>query len=107
MAPDFHDYVRGRLPPHVVTLRVAVPESRCPTRDDTTRFYSELLDTLRSQPGIVSASVTSNLPLAGNAGSTLSVQGRDDVALALAGVAASLIPAERATRINPVEALRE
>ena len=67
----------------VVTLRVAVPESRYPTREDTARFYTGILDTLRSQPGIVSAGVTSNLPLAGNTGSTLSVQGRDDVPLPL------------------------
>jgi predicted permease len=67
----------------IVTLRIAVPESRYPTREDTTRFYTELTDALRAQPSIVAAGVTSNLPLAGSTGSTLSVQGRDDVPLAM------------------------
>ena len=68
---------------NVVTLRVAVPESRYTTRDDTVRFYTEVLDALRAQPTVEGAGVVSNLPLAGNTGSTLSIQGREDTPLAL------------------------
>jgi predicted permease len=67
----------------VVTLRIAVPETRYATRDDTTRFYTELVDELRQHASVQSAGVISNLPLAGNTGSTLSIQGRDTVPLAL------------------------
>ncbi len=68
---------------NVVTMRIAVPESRYVSRDDTVRFYTELLDTLRAQPMVDSAGVVSILPLAGNTGSTLSIQGREDTPLAL------------------------
>ena len=68
---------------NVVTLRIAVPESRYPQRDDTVRFFTELLDAFRALPMVESAGVASNLPLAGNTGSTLSIQGREDTPLAL------------------------
>jgi predicted permease len=67
----------------VVTMRVAVPESRYTTRDDTVSFYSEVLDTLRAHPAVRSAGVVSVLPLAGNTGSTLTIEGRDETPLAL------------------------
>jgi predicted permease len=67
----------------VITMRITVPESRYPQRDDTVRFYTDLLDDLRADPSVRSAGVVSTLPLAGNTGSTLSIQGRDDVPLAM------------------------
>ncbi len=67
----------------VVTMRIAVPESRYPAREDTERFYTELLDSLRAQRSVESAGVVSNLPFAGNTGSTLSIQGREEVPLAM------------------------
>jgi predicted permease len=67
----------------VVTMRVAVPESRYTTRDDTVSFYAEVLDTLRLHPAVRSAGVVSVLPLAGNTGSTLTIQGREETPPAL------------------------
>ena len=67
----------------VVTMRISVPDSRYPTRSETVGFFTEVLDRLREHPAVSSAGVISNLPLAGNTGSTLSIQGQDDVPLAL------------------------
>lgn len=67
----------------VVTMRVAVPESRYTNRDETVGFYTEVLDTLREHPAVRSAGVVSVLPLAGNTGSTLTIQGREETPLAL------------------------
>jgi predicted permease len=67
----------------VVTLRVSVPEARYPTREATAVFFGQLLNELRSHPSVRSAGLISNLPLAGNTGSTLSIRGREDVPLAL------------------------
>jgi putative ABC transport system permease protein len=68
---------------HVVTMRVGVPVTRYPTRDTTVAFFTGLLDDLRARLGVNAAGVISNLPLAGNTGSTLSIQGREDVPIAL------------------------
>jgi putative ABC transport system permease protein len=62
----------------VVTMRVSVPGSRYPSRETTGRFYAELLDRLREEPGVRAAGFVSVLPLAGNTGSTLTVQGREE-----------------------------
>jgi putative ABC transport system permease protein len=67
----------------IVTMRIAVPAARYRTREDTTRFYTELVDSVRSHPPVQSAGLTLTLPLAGNTGSTLTVQGREDVPMAL------------------------
>jgi predicted permease len=67
----------------VVTLRVAVPETRYPSREATALFFAQLLDELRAHPSVRGAGLISNLPLAGNTGSTLSIRGREDTPLAL------------------------
>ena len=67
----------------VVTMRVGVPVTRYPTRDTTVAFFTDLLDDLRARQGVNGAGVISNLPLAGHTGSTLSIQGREDVPIAL------------------------
>ena len=63
----------------VVTMRVSVPDTRYPSREATSQFYSELLDRLREEPTVRAAGMVSVLPLAGNTGSTLTIQGREDV----------------------------
>jgi putative ABC transport system permease protein len=68
---------------NIVTLRLAVPETRYPTRESTAAFVTEILDTLRAQPSVVHAGLVSNLPLAGTTGSTLSIRGREDVPMAM------------------------
>lgn len=67
---------------HVATMRVGVPASRYPTREATARFFTELSDDIAAQPGILSAGFVSILPLTGNAGSTMTTQGREDVPVA-------------------------
>jgi putative ABC transport system permease protein len=67
---------------HVATMRVAVPAPRYPTREATTRFFTELVDDIAAQPGISKAGLVSILPLSGNAGSTMTTQGREDVPMA-------------------------
>jgi putative ABC transport system permease protein len=66
----------------VATMRVSIPATRYPTLATVTRFYSEFLDELRQQPGIQSAGFVSTLPLSGNAGSSLTIQGREDIPVA-------------------------
>ena len=67
----------------VVTMRMSVPNTRYPSRDVTARFYSELLDRLREEPTVRAAGFVSVLPLAGNTGSTLTIQGREDTPMPL------------------------
>jgi predicted permease len=67
----------------VVTMRVSVPEARYPTREATVRFFNELLDPLREDPAVRAAGMVSVLPLAGNTGSTLTIQGREDLPMPL------------------------
>lgn len=60
---------------HVFTARLGLLEGDYPTAQDKQRFYDELLRRLDSQPGIRSASLTSNLPATGGNMQQLSVGG--------------------------------
>jgi len=66
----------------VATMRIAAPGVRYPTREITSRFYSDLVDEIAQLPGVEKAGFVSILPLAGSAGSTLTVQGREDIPMA-------------------------
>ena len=66
----------------VVTMRVSVPAARYPTRDATARFFTSFVDELAGQGGIQKAGFVSILPLSGSAGSTMTVQGREDIPMA-------------------------
>jgi putative ABC transport system permease protein len=66
----------------VSTMRVSAPSVRYTDRASTVRFFTELTDALRAQPIVQSAGFVSILPLTGNAGSTLTVQGREEVPVA-------------------------
>jgi predicted permease len=63
----------------IATMRIAAPAARYPTREQTTRFYNDLADEIAAQPGISKAGFVSILPLSGNTGSVLTVQGREDI----------------------------
>ena len=65
----------------VVTMRVSVPTARYPTREATARFFTGLVDELMGQGGIQKAGFVSQLPLTGSSGSTMTVQGREHVAM--------------------------
>ena len=66
----------------VATMRVSIPTARYPNLGVVTRFYTQFLDELAQQPGIQSAGFVSTLPLSGNSGSSLTIQGREDVPIA-------------------------
>jgi putative ABC transport system permease protein len=66
---------------NVVTLRISVPDVRYRTREETAQFITAILDEIRAHPAVRSAGVVSNLPLAGSVGSTLTIQGQEDVPL--------------------------
>ena len=63
----------------VVTMRVSAPAARYQTRDTTAQFFSTLVDEIAAQPGIQKAGFVSILPLSGSVGSTMTVQGREDI----------------------------
>ncbi len=66
----------------VVTMRVSVPAARYPTREATAGFFTGFVDELAGQGGIQKAGFVSILPLNGNAGSTMTVQGREHIPMA-------------------------
>ena len=68
--------------PGVVTMRVSVPAARYPTREATARFFNGFVDELVGQGGIQKAGFVSQLPLTGSSGSTMTVQGREDIPMA-------------------------
>lgn len=66
----------------VATMRVSIPATRYPDIGSVTRFYTQFLDELAQQPGIQGAGFASTLPLSGNAGSSLTIRGREDIPIA-------------------------
>ncbi|MGH9221094.1 MAG: ADOP family duplicated permease [Vicinamibacterales bacterium] len=66
----------------VITMRVAAPAARYPTREATARFYTEFVNELVAQPVVQKAGFASVLPLSGNTGSSMTVQGREDTPMA-------------------------
>lgn len=63
----------------VATMRIAAPAARYATKDDTVRFYTELVDEIAAQSGVSGAGLVSTLPLSGNTGTVMTVQGREDI----------------------------
>ena len=49
----------------VITFRIALPPSRYRSANDVARFHYEMLDRIRSLPGVTAAGATGRLPLAG------------------------------------------
>jgi predicted permease len=60
-------------------MRIAAPAVRYPTREITAGFYATLVNELAAQPGVEKAGFVSVLPLTGSTGSTMTVQGREDI----------------------------
>ena len=67
---------------NVATMRISIPSTKYPDLGVVTRFYTDLLEELRQQPGIEAAGFVSTLPLSGSSGSSLTVQGREDIPIA-------------------------
>ena len=60
----------GFDPEHVLSFQVNLPERKHPTKAGQIRFFQDLLEQLRSLPGVQSATVTSRIPLEGSNWST-------------------------------------
>jgi predicted permease len=72
----------GFVPDGVLTLRVALPESRYPEPQDVIRFYRALLEETRAQPGVAEAGLLRSLPLGESIGDWgIDVEGYDERAL--------------------------
>jgi predicted permease len=63
----------------IATMRIAAPAARYQTKEQTTRFFTDLVEESSAQPGISKAGFVSILPLSGNTGSVMTVQGREDI----------------------------
>ena len=53
---------------HLLTLQLSLPESTYPDNATSRRFYSTLLERVRTLPGVRQAGITSHLPLASSPG---------------------------------------
>jgi len=56
----------GFNPDHLVTLRLILNRTPYPNNPQVVTFYSQLLDRVRTTPGVSSAAAISTLPLSGN-----------------------------------------
>jgi putative ABC transport system permease protein len=56
----------GFDPDHLATFWVSLPGARYPNDTSVTRFYAQLLDRVRSLPGVTGAGITQRLPLVAN-----------------------------------------
>jgi putative ABC transport system permease protein len=56
----------GFDPHNVLTLAVSLPGTRYPRPDQRARFYAELLERVRTVPGVISAAAITPLPVAGD-----------------------------------------
>ncbi|MEY2563052.1 MAG: hypothetical protein QOH88_1245 [Verrucomicrobiota bacterium] len=64
---------------HLLTMKVALPETKYPDKERRAPFYAEVLRRVRALPGVQSAAVASNLPLTYNGDSMpIGVEGRPD-----------------------------
>jgi predicted permease len=61
----------------VVTMRLLVPATRYASREDTTGFYRQVLESLRGRSEITGAGLVSALPLELGSGSTLTIAGQE------------------------------
>jgi putative ABC transport system permease protein len=63
--------VQPGFDPHgVVTMGLGLPEARYAKPEQWTQFYKQLLEKLRAEPGVESASVINYLPMGGSGGTT-------------------------------------
>ncbi len=65
----------------LLTMKIALPETRYPDKQRRSLFYDELLRRVGSSPGVASAAVATDLPLTYNGNSVgISIEGRADPA---------------------------
>ncbi|MGH9401923.1 MAG: ABC transporter permease [Terriglobia bacterium] len=66
----------GFDPHNVLKARIALPEARYAKDPQITAFYRQLLDRVRALPGVVSASVATQLPLQGGSNGVVYIEGQ-------------------------------
>ncbi len=77
----------GFQPQNVLTMQLNLPGTRYPKREQISAFYSQLLEKIKTLPGVMKAGTTSALPLGGNYTDTnfliegQSLEGREDQAV--------------------------
>ena len=54
----------GFAPDHMLTMRVSIPQARYDTPDTVVSFYRQLVEHVRTLPGVQSAGIVRSLPLA-------------------------------------------
>lgn len=63
-------------PDQILTMRVPLSEERYPTTADRTRFFTALLEQVRTLPGVQEVAVNSSIPLYAGWGSPIEIPGR-------------------------------
>ncbi|HEY3454507.1 MAG TPA: ABC transporter permease [Bryobacteraceae bacterium] len=92
------DTEAGFNPQHLLSLELSLSPASYPDPAKRTQFVRQVLDAIRAQPGIVSAAVTSRLPLnPGNSTRGLTIRGRahsssDDVSVDYSVVSPDYFP---------------
>ena len=68
---------QGFAAAHVLTFRVALPQTTYPKAPEVARFTQQLVDRLAGLPGVESAGATTELPIvAGTSGTAFEIEGR-------------------------------
>jgi predicted permease len=65
----------GIDPRNVLTMTVAIPQTKYPKSDQQARFFDEALRRIRALPGVESASATDSLPLQGGSTQPVAIEG--------------------------------
>ena len=64
------DQYSGLRPENVLTLRTVLPRSKYPEQPQRTAFYKQVLERVKSLPGVVSAGYATSIPLAWKGGTS-------------------------------------
>jgi putative ABC transport system permease protein len=56
----------GFRPDHLLTASIGLPQAKYATQDKGQAFYNSLLSEIKAMPGVVSAGLTSGIPMSGN-----------------------------------------
>jgi putative ABC transport system permease protein len=71
-----HGVDPGFDPRNVLTMTVAIPDSKYPTSDEQNRFFDRTLQHVRAVPGVDAAAVVDTLPLQGGSMQPVAIEGR-------------------------------
>lgn len=70
----------GFKPENVITLRIVLPSTKYSETHQQVAFFNQLVDQIKSLPGVLSVGMTNNLPLSGmDMRFTFSIEGRQSV----------------------------